>query len=49
MAERIHDVMTTDPQTLPESTLVCEAAEAMRANDIGDVIVTDDNGQLHAS
>jgi len=46
MAERIRDVMTTDPQTLPESTPVREAAETMRANDIGDVIVNDDNGQL---
>lgn len=46
MAERIRDVMTTDPQTLPESTLVRVAAETMRANDIGDVIVSDENGQL---
>jgi len=46
MAERIRDVMTTHPQTLPESTIVREAAEAMRANDIGDVIVVDDNGGL---
>ena len=46
MAERIGDVMTTNPQTLPESTTVREAAEAMRANDIGDVVVVDDNGKL---
>jgi CBS domain-containing protein len=46
MAERIRDVMTTNPETLPESTTVREAAEAMRANDIGDVVVVDDNGQL---
>lgn len=46
MTERIRDVMTTNPQTLPESTIVREAAETMRANDIGDVIVNDDNGQL---
>jgi CBS domain-containing protein len=46
MAERIRDVMTTDPQTLPESTLVRVAAETMRANDIGDVIVSDENGQI---
>ena len=46
MAECIRDVMTTNPETLPESTTVREAAEAMRANDIGDVIVVDDNGQL---
>jgi len=46
MAERIRDVMTTNPETLPESTTVREAAEAMRANDIGDVVVVDDNGKL---
>jgi CBS domain-containing protein len=46
MPNRIADVMTPNPLTLPESTLVLEAAEAMRANDIGDVIVTDDRGKL---
>lgn len=46
MAEHIRDVMTTNPETLPESTTVREAAEAMRANDIGDVVVVDDNGKL---
>jgi len=46
MAERIRDVMTADPHTLPERTLVQMAAETMRANDIGDVIVSDDNGQI---
>jgi len=46
MAERISDVMTPNPQVLPESTTGREAAEAMRANDIGDVIMTDDNGKV---
>lgn len=46
MAERIRDVMTTNPETMPESTTVREAAETMRANDIGDVVVVDDNGTL---
>ncbi len=46
MAERIRDVMTTNPQTLPESTTVREAAETMRANDIGDVVIVDDDGKL---
>ena len=46
MAECIRDVMTTNPQTLPESAVVREAAETMRANDIGDVIVSDDDGRL---
>ena len=46
MAERIRDVMTTNPQALPESTLVREAAETMRANDIGDVVVVDNDGVI---
>lgn len=45
-AERIRDVMTPNPQTLPASTTGREAAEAMRANDIGNVVVTDDNGNV---
>ena len=46
MLNRIADVMTPNPLTIPENTLVREAAEAMRANDIGDVIVTDNRGKL---
>ena len=46
MSERIRDVMTTNPETLPESTTVREAAETMRANDIGDVVIVDDNGAI---
>ena len=46
MPNRIVDVMTPNPLTIPENTLVREAAEAMRANDIGDVIVTDNRGKL---
>ena len=46
MTEYIRDVMTTNPETLPESTTVREAAETMRANDIGDVVVVDDNGAI---
>jgi len=46
MAEYIRDVMTTNPETLPESTTVREAAETMRANDIGDVVIVDDNGAI---
>ena len=46
MSERIRDVMTTNPETLPESTIVREAAETMRANDIGDVVIVDDNGAI---
>ena len=46
MTEYIRDVMTTNPETLPESTTVREAAETMRANDIGDVVIVDDNGAI---
>src|SRR6266478_4131831 len=44
MADHIRDVMTQNLQTLPASATVREAAEAMRANDIGDVIAMDDKG-----
>jgi CBS domain-containing protein len=44
--EPIRDMMTPNPQALPESTTAREAAEEMRANDIGDVIVTDENGGI---
>ncbi len=46
MTERIKDVMTPAPRTLPATTTVREAAEAMRANDIGTVIATDGEGRL---
>jgi CBS domain-containing protein len=39
MPQRIHDVMTPKPVTLPGTALVHEAARAMRDQDIGDVIV----------
>lgn len=46
MPERIRDVMTANPQALPASTMAREAAEEMRANGIGDVIVVDEHGRL---
>ena len=46
MTERIKDVMTTNPQTLPATATVREAAEAMRANDVGSVIAVDDQGRI---
>ena len=46
MADRIRDVMTSNPQTLSASATVREAAETMRANDIGDVIASDDKGGI---
>ena len=46
MAERVKDVMTPNPQTPSVSATVREAAEAMRANDIGTVIATNDQGRI---
>jgi CBS domain-containing protein len=46
MTERINDVMTPNPQTLPATATVREAAETMRANDIGDVIASDEQGRI---
>jgi len=42
MAQSIRDVMTTHPITLPATSLVVDAARAMRDADIGDVIVIED-------
>jgi CBS domain-containing protein len=39
MAQRIRDVMTTDPTTLPQDATVADAARRMRDEDIGDVLV----------
>ena len=45
MTQLVRDLMTTDPVALPADTPVRQAAQAMREQDIGDVLVTDD-GQL---
>jgi CBS domain-containing protein len=39
MTQRIRDVMTADPSTLPEDASVTDAARKMRDEDIGDVLV----------
>jgi CBS domain-containing protein len=39
MGQRIGDVMTGQPTTLPEEATVAEAAKRMRDEDIGDVLV----------
>lgn len=46
MAQTIKDVMTTDLIGCDVSTSLVDAARAMRDRDIGDVLVTDDQGQL---
>lgn len=42
----IREVMSTDPVMLPLSATVQEAAQAMREQDIGDVIVLDENSEI---
>lgn len=46
MAQTIKDVMTTDLVGCDVSTSLVDAARVMRDRDIGDVLVTDDQGQL---
>ena len=43
MDERIEDVMTPNPTTIPASATVTAAARAMRDHDIGDVVVLEDS------
>jgi CBS domain-containing protein len=47
MVQRIRDVMTADPATLPEDATVADAARNMRDEDIGDVLVVKE-GELTA-
>ena len=42
MAQNVRDIMTADPVTLSRSASLREAAQRMRDDDIGDVIVMDD-------
>lgn len=44
MAHTISEVMTTAPVTVDASTPIRQVAEEMRDRDIGDVLVTDENG-----
>jgi CBS domain-containing protein len=46
MPRTVRDVMTHNPVVLPATATVIEAARAMRDNDIGDVIVGDDSGNV---
>jgi CBS domain-containing protein len=46
MAQLVRDIMTSDPVTLPLDASARQAAQAMRDQDIGDVLVTDGD-QLH--
>lgn len=42
MHQSIREVMSQNPQTLPQTATVMEAAQSMRRHDIGDVVVMDD-------
>ncbi|MFD0273547.1 CBS domain-containing protein [Kitasatospora sp. NPDC127111] len=42
MSQKIRDIMTSSPVTVPEQTSVHDAARRMRDADIGDVLVMDD-------
>jgi signal-transduction protein with cAMP-binding, CBS, and nucleotidyltransferase domain len=46
MAERVAEVMTGHPTTLPATTTIGDAARAMRDHGIGDVIVVDEDHRL---
>ncbi|HET8739299.1 MAG TPA: CBS domain-containing protein [Acidimicrobiia bacterium] len=45
MPERVSEVMTPNPVTLDDTADLFTAAQAMRDNDIGDVIVTGSDGK----
>ena len=46
MPQRISEVMTPRPVTYSSDTILQEASQAMRDNDIGDVVVTRNDGSL---
>jgi CBS domain-containing protein len=46
MAQAIRDVMAQDPKTVSADDPIIRAAELMRDEDIGDVIVLDADGEL---
>jgi len=46
MAEMVQEVMTANPTSLSASMSIGDAARAMRDDDIGDVIVIDDDNRL---
>jgi CBS domain-containing protein len=46
MPEKIQDIMTRTVETVPQNATVGEVARVMRDRAIGDVLVTDDSGEL---
>jgi len=43
----VRDIMTDTPLVLPHDATLVDAAQTMRTNDVGDVLITDDDGHLH--
>lgn len=46
MGQKVRDVMTSHPVTMSPDALLIDAAEQMRDQDIGDVLVLDEDGRL---
>ena len=46
MAEKVREVMTADPVTLPVNAKISDAARLMRDRDVGSVIVLKSDGKL---
>lgn len=46
MARAIRDIMARDPKTVSADDPILRAAETMRDEDVGDVVVLDGNGDL---
>lgn len=46
MGQKVRDVMTSHPVTMPPDALLIDAAAQMRDRDIGDVLVLDQDGRL---
>ena len=47
MAEQVRDVMTSDPICVSTDDTTDKAAQAMRDEDVGSVVVTENGGSVH--
>lgn len=46
MAQKVREIMTSHPVSLPADASLVEAAKRMRDNDIGDVLIVEADGRL---
>lgn len=46
MGQKVRDVMSSRPVTMPPDALLIDAATQMRDQDIGDVLILDEDGRL---